>query len=444
MKFSLVVFGCQMNENDADRLRTILNALGATEEGDAEKADLVIIVTCSIRQHAEDRVYGLLKKLKKTGRILALTGCMVQKTSLKKYETEEEAKNRDPLLKRVIPLDFVFRIKEAQKLPDLLRRFFPISDEFSGEFAGIFQTLPTQKQKYSAFVPISTGCDHFCTYCIVPHTRGREECRPQEEILEECHQLVAAGAKEITLLGQNVNRYYRGIRGKNPHQTDFAQLLEEVAQIPELIWLRFLSPHPQHLGDDVLEVMAQNSNICDHLHLPIQSGDDKILRKMARGYTAKQFQEITKKARKMMPDIAITTDVIVGFCGETKEQFENSKQICDEENFDMNFIAKFSVRKNTPAQKWDDDVSLEEKKRRFHALNEILKKTSLANKKAQMGKTELVLIDSVDEKDIAKGHTEHGRGIFFPIGKRGSEATGEMVSVCVTGAKEFYLEGKMV
>ena len=439
MKFHLVVFGCQMNANDADRVRTILQKMGATETENPENAEMVIFVSCSIRQHAEDRVFGLLRKYAKTGKILGITGCMVRRTSTQNSE------KKDKLLSRAKNIDFVFRIADAPKLPELLREFFPIPDEFlEKDFGGIFEIFPTQKNRASAFVPISTGCDHHCTFCIVPHTRGAEKCRSRDEIIAECQKFLDAGAVEITLLGQNVNRWYFGERGKNPFKTDFALLLEEIANLPKLKWLRFLSPHPQHLGDDVLRVMAENKTICRHLHLPVQSGDDEMLRKMARGYSAKKFSETLQKARELMPEISISTDIIVGFCGETENQFQKTVELCERENFDMIYIAKFSVRPNTPAAKWADDISLDEKKRRFAILNEVLKKSSAKNLKTEIGKTREVLIDAVDDKNIARGHTEQMRTVFFPVGRRGKDFVGKMVSVKITAAETFFVRGKMI
>ena len=438
MIFHLAVFGCQMNVNDADRLRTILQAMGGVESDIPEEADCIIFVTCSIRQHAEDRIFGLLRKYSGQGKTLGITGCMVRRTSTRSFE------KRDPLFHRTEYIDFAFRISDAAQLPELLREFFPIPGEFlEKDLGGIFDTFPTQRQRTSAFVPISTGCDHHCTYCIVPHTRGAERCRSRSEILAECQKFLAEGAQEITLLGQNVNRWYHGERGKNPYKTDFAQLLEEIARLPHLKWLRFLSPHPQHLGDDVLQVMEKNPNICRHLHLPVQSGDDAMLRRMARGYTVAKFRETLAKAREMMPGITVSTDIIVGFCGETEEQFQHSLQLCEDEQFDMIYLAKFSVRPGTPAAKWDDDVSIAEKKRRFAALNEVLRASSARNMKTEIGEVREVLVDSVDEKNIAKGHTEKMRTVFFPVGARGSEFVGKFVSVRITESEFFSVQGEM-
>jgi tRNA-2-methylthio-N6-dimethylallyladenosine synthase len=440
MKFHLAIFGCQMNSNDADRIRTILTNIGGIETKQREEADIIIYITCSIRQHAEDRIFGMIAKEK--GKIIALTGCMVRKTS------SQISPKRDRLLIRSKKIDLVFRINDAPQLPLLLREYFPIPKEFSEDFPGIFQTFPTQKQHYSAFVPISTGCDHRCTYCIVPYTRGKEICRSHEEILEECKRMIDLGAQEITLLGQNVNRYYFGKRRTNPYRTDFAELLDTVAKIKGLKWLRFLSPHPQHLGEDVLDVMANNKNICRHLHLPVQSGDNEILKKMARGYTVEKFQTTLKMARKKIPKISVTTDIIVGFCGETETEFQNSKKLCEEEEFDKIFIGKFSVRPNTPAEKWEDSVSPSEKKRRFHEINEILKKTSQKRNKEEIGQTKNVLVEAIEKDAVGslkgRGRTNENRGVEFPLGEGQEIKVGTFIPIKITNAKIFFLEGEVI
>ncbi len=442
MKFHLAVFGCQMNQNDADRIRTILQRIGGSETEIMEAADLVIFVTCSIRQHAEDRVFGLLHKLKKTrmnkNAISAVTGCMVRKTSTR------ESEKKDRLLTRTKTIDLVFRIEDAPELPNLLADFMAIPEEYRGEHAGIFETLPTQKQKHSAFVPISTGCDHHCTYCIVPHTRGKEICRPFDEIIAECEKMVEQGAKEITLIGQNVNRWYAGERGKNPYKTDFAVLLDAVARIPGVSWLRFLSPHPQHLGEDVIDVMATHSNICRHLHLPVQSGDNEMLRKMARGYTVEKFRDTLALARRKIPGLTVSTDIIVGFCGETEQQFQNSVELCQAEQFDQIFIGKFSVRPNTPAAKWPDDVPDAVKKARFHVLNDLLKETSRQNNLGYHNRELEVLIDKVDEKQrLATGHSNENKTVQFQVGSRGQRFVGSFEKVRILGSNTFFLQGEL-
>ena len=436
-----------MNVNDADRVRTLLLQIGWEEAAEMLEADIVIFVTCSIRQHAEDRVWGLIRNVKKhaaqhnKNSIVGVTGCMVRQTSSRITPRQEQ----DKLLKQSDRIDFVFRIKEAPQLPQLMKEFFPIPEEFlDNEFENIFDAMPTQKVKHAAFVPISSGCDHFCTYCIVPYTRGKEECLKREHILKECRELIDQGAKEITLLGQNVNRYYFGERQVNPYRTDFAELLDQVAKLDHLQWLRYTSPHPQHLGEDVLEVMASNSNICRHLHLPVQAGNDQVLRRMARGYTVEQFRKTLAKARKMMPDIAITTDIIVGFPGETEEQFQDTLELCRAESFDKIFIGKYSPRPNTPAAKWDN-ISLEEKKRRYYELNELLKETSAHNLRQDIGQIKQVLIDRVDsETRIATGRTTQNRTVDVQVGQESERFVGQFVEVEITSSKTFLLEGKLM
>jgi len=252
--------------------------------------------------------------------------------------------------------------------------------------------------------------------------------------------LIKQGAKEITLLGQNVNRYYFGKRSSNPARSDFAELLREVSELPGLKWLRFTSPHPQHMGEDVLEVMANSPTICRQLHLPVQSGNDQILRRMARGYTVEQFQKILKKARELMPDIALSTDIIVGFPSETEEQLQDSLKLCQQESFDQVYIGKYSPRRNTPAFKWDN-IPLKIKKTRWHQLNEVLKKTAAHNLSRDIGKTLEVLVDTVDKNNLATGRTSQNRKVLFQVGKRGQEFIGKFINVKINSAKTFLLEG---
>ena len=441
MKFHLLVFGCHANVADSERLRTLLKKLGGTEVETPQEAELLLFVTCAVRQHAEDRVFGFLKRFSRPGLVMAVTGCMTTRTSLR---GEQSA---DPLFQKNPHINIVFQIKDADQLPRLLAPFFPAARlaEFSDEFPGIFGALPTPTPNCgSAFVPISTGCDHRCTFCIVPSRRGDEVCRPRADILADVRAAVENGAGEITLIGQNVNRWYAGERGRNPYQTDFAGLLEEVSRVDGVRWLRFLSPHPQHFGPDVIEVMAKRPNICPHLHLPVQSGDDEILRRMARGYTVERFRQQLADVRAAVPGIAITTDVIVGFCTETEQAFERTLQLAKEESFDQIFIGKFSPRPNTPAKNWPDDVPLIEKKRRFRALDDVVQASGAQNRLAEVSSTCEVLVDRVDEHGTAHGRNARNRRVRFAAGRRGAAGfTGTFVDVRITAGEGFTLVGEM-
>ena len=324
MKYFIVTFGCQMNKADSERIAGALEKRGDKRARSVEEADLVVVNMCSVRQSAVDRVFGLVPKLKNKKTIL--TGCILKKDKRNLAEYFDE----------------IIDIKEFIK---------------SG---------PKYSEKTRAFVPIMTGCNNFCAYCVVPYTRGRENSRPAKEIIREVKNLVRRGFKEIWLLGQNVNSY----------QYNFPQLLRKINKIQGKFWIRFTSPHPKDFSDDLIKAMAECKKVAKYLNLPVQSGDDKILKKMNRSYTIAQYKNLVKKIRKKIPDINLSTDVIVGFPGETKKQFENTAKLFKEIKYDIAYIAKYSPRPGTAAAKMKDNVSLKEKKRREKVLREILNKKS--------------------------------------------------------------------
>ncbi|MEI7511629.1 MAG: tRNA (N6-isopentenyl adenosine(37)-C2)-methylthiotransferase MiaB [Candidatus Peregrinibacteria bacterium] len=438
--YFLKTFGCAMNAADSERAETILESIGMRKTEAMEEADLVLFNTCSIKQHAEDRVHGFVHNAKKMGKIVGITGCMVKTSSTQFSEI------KDPLLKQHKKIDLVFRIEDLVLLPDLLKSFDENISQPEIPFAELdyLNITPKRTEKFRAFVPIMTGCDKFCTYCIVPYTRGRERSRPLQDILTECERHIAEGALELTLVGQNVNAYFLDDSTRIPLQrkTDFATLLEQVAQIPGLKRLKFTSPHPRHMGDDVLEVMAKYPNIAKTIHLPVQSGSSKILRAMGREHRIDAFKKITAKARELMPDITITTDIIVGFCGETEEDFQKTVKLFHEEQFLIAYISKYSPRKGTfAADRMEDDVSNDEKKRRYDVLNEKLKETSLSQNQHAVGQVEEVLVEEI-ENGIARGKTHTGRTCAFP-GKEKS-MIGKIVSVKITAADTWSVMGEML
>lgn len=432
-----------MNLSDSERLETVLESLQLQKSEEIENADIVFLNTCSIKQHAEDRVYGFVNKVKRQKKLVGLTGCMVKKSS-----TRADAE-LDPLLKKHDQIDLVFRIEDLPKVPDYLQVFDPSLERPHHEFDAddYFHIQPKLKEKFRAYVPIMTGCDKFCTYCVVPFTRGKERSRPFQDILAECEQHVESGVKEITLVGQNVNAYFLddSTRKTLQRQTDFATLLDAVARITNLKRVRFTSPHPRHMGDDVLEVIAQHPNICKNIHLPVQTGASSVLRRMGREHNIHKFERITQKARELMPDITITTDIIVGFCGETEAEFEKTVELFDQEKFLMAYISKYSPRKGTFAgEKMEDDIPKEEKERRFHILNEKLKETCYFQNKRLVGKTVEVLVDTVNAQNIAKGKCHTGQTVMFPVGKRAERFIGEIVPVNVHEADIWVVKGEMI
>jgi tRNA-2-methylthio-N6-dimethylallyladenosine synthase len=462
--YFIKTFGCQMNHSDSEKIETILENISLQKSQTLEEADLVIFNTCSIKQHAEDRVMGFVHNAYKRGQKVAVTGCMIKKTSLQVSPEEREKylaltsskeknafkkklkEERDPLVLGNKRISLVFRIEDVQELPEMLKSFDESLSRPKVEFNELdyLNIQPKLQEDFRAFVPIMTGCDKFCTYCIVPFTRGKERSRKFLDIITECQNHVQNGVKEITLVGQNVNAYFLddSTRKTLQRQTDFAFLLEEVAKIPGLERIKFTSPHPRHMGDDVLEVMAKYDNIAKTIHLPVQSGSSKVLQRMGREHNIGRFKEITQKARELMPEITITTDIIVGFCGETAQDFEKTIELFEEEKFVMAFISKYSPRKGTvSAEKMQDDVADNEKKRRLKVLTEKLAQILREESQKRIGQVENILIEKIQDT-TAEGRSEFGRVCRFTIHSR--KNLGEIVPVKFTSATEWAFEGEEV
>ena len=370
MKYFIKVFGCQMNESDSERIATFLEKQRYKKAPNIEGADLIIVVACSVRQTAVDRIFGLKKKLQKLNAKKILTGCVL-KSDKKKFE------------------EFFDEILTI--------------NEFLGK--NYLEFKPKHTNPKSAFVPIMTGCNNFCSYCVVPSTRGRETSRMIKDIIEEVKELIKNKYEEIVLLGQNVNSY----------KYDFPNLLRKLNNLSENFQIKFLTSHPKDMSDNLIDAVAECAKISKEIHLPIQSGDNKILKKMNRGYTAEKYVDLIKKIRAKIPAAKITTDVIVGFPGETKKQFENTVKIFKKINFDKAYINKYSYRAGTPASKFEDDVPLKEKRRRWEILNKLANerpklivvlgptasgKSAFAVKLAQKINGEVV---SADSRQVYKG-----------------------------------------
>ena len=366
--YYLQTFGCQMNKSDSERIAFVLEETGFKKTARLDEASLVVINICSVRQSAIDRIYGLILNIKnkksktqiKNQKII-LTGCIPAKD-------KEKLKNK---------VDLIFKIQELSQLPQklakkgLLRKKIALAENYL-EIPSLYSSWP------SAYVPIMTGCDNFCAYCVVPYLRGREYSRSPLLILKEIKNLLKKGFKRIILLGQNVNSYKaKGI--------NFPQLLKLAADLPGKFWLSFMTSHPKDLSDELIETVFSSDKICKYFHLPIQSGSDKILKKMNRGYTVKQYEKIIQKIRKAAKNkktkVAISTDIIVGFPGETIKDFNKTVSLLKKINYDMAYISKYSPRPLTAASKLKDDVSSLEKKRRQKKLFKILKRTALNNNK---------------------------------------------------------------
>ena len=455
MKYWIITYGCQMNESDSKRIASILEEIGYSPSAKIEKADLIVANMCSIRQSAVDRVYGLaenIKKLKSKNKKIKslLTGCILK-------EDKEKLKSR---------FDLVLSIKDLPKWPTYLG--------FKGKelkIGSYLEIKPKYNSNFSVSIPISSGCNNFCSYCVVPFTRGRLTCRPYQEILEEVKQavgekdnsiknenkVVSNGAREIWLLGENVNDYRSRINtNKSRIDTDkerisanelnFAGLLKMVNNVPSNFWIRFTSPHPANFSPEVIEAIAKLGKITPYLNLPLQSGDDEILRRMNRGYTAEEYIEIVEKIRQMFErwrrdlekEVAISTDIIVGFPGETEKQFEQTARLMERIKFDMAYIAEYSPRPGTAAFRMKDSVPHQEKEKRRKILNEILKKTALEKNKKFIGKEIDVLVRE-KKGGFLIGKSRHYKTVKFQ-GK--SNLIGQFLKVKITKATPWGLEGK--
>ncbi|MFA6410695.1 MAG: tRNA (N6-isopentenyl adenosine(37)-C2)-methylthiotransferase MiaB [Candidatus Buchananbacteria bacterium] len=421
MNYKIIAFGCQFNTADAEKVAAVLEKLNLQKIENEFEADLIVVLACSVRQTGIDRIYGLNKKFKQIKKtkplITILSGCVLEsdKPKMAKF------------------FDLIIDIKE---LPNLPKTLAGLNQKFI--LPAVFQTTnyfdihPSYNSKFVAYVPIMVGCNNFCSYCVVPYTRGREVSQKSKAIIKQCKELVAGGYKEIILLGQNVNSYHDG-------KINFPKLLKTIDEIPGNFWLSFATSHPKDMSDDLIKVMAKGKHIIPYLHLPVQSGDNEILRQMNRRYTVLHYQNLIKKVRQAIPGIMISTDVIVGFPGETKKQFANTLLLFKKVKFDMAYLAQYSPRVGTVAGKMADNVTLSEKKRREEAVNEVLKKTALAHNKKLVGKTLPVLVDS--QKDgFGFGRTINFKNIKFASTV---DRTGELILIKIIDAYAWGLVGQL-
>lgn len=427
------------------------------------EANLIVFNTCSIKQKAEDRVYGLMplmRALKKKNKklLVAITGCMVRKSSTKK------SVEKDPLIETQDEVDLVFRIEDLALLPNLLLEVSPklplkLRKEGDGDtLQNYFKINPKSVSSFQSFVPIARGCDKFCAYCIVPYTRGRERSRPIQEILVECELLVEKGCKEITLLGQNVDSYGLSFLDREEKRFKllkpgekiyFTRLLEEIDKLKAkgLKRVRWTSPHPKDLTDDVIDAVARLETQMPYIHLPVQAGSNAMLKKMNRPYTRERYLELIKKIRKKVPGCSISTDIIVGFCGETEEMFNETVELFKKVRWDMIYFSQYSMRKFTAAYRtMKDDVSPAEKSRRWHVINNLLNKISLENHKKFEGKTVNVLVERYLRGGLCEGYSEHYKRTQFPVksAAEGKKLIGQIVSVKVKKGRTWNLTGVKV
>lgn len=433
--YYLKTYGCQMNEHDSENIKAMLEELGFSEVDNYTKADLIMLNTCSIRENAHNKAFGMLGRCKHLKQqnphlIVGICGCMAQEEGV----VEE-------IMTKYSWLNFVMGTHNMYRLPYILDQAIEENKQeievFSKE-GDLVEDIPVKRDNgFKAWVNIIYGCDKFCTYCIVPYTRGGERSRTKESILKEVNILKDLGYKEITLLGQNVNAY-----GKDLYSNyGLGELLEEIAKtnIPRIT---FMTSHPWDFTDKMIDVIAKHPNILPYIHLPLQSGSSRILKLMGRRYTKESYLELFDKMKQKIPNVSISTDIIVGFPGETEEDFEDTLEVAAYCKYDNAFTFIYSPRENTPAAKLKDDVSLEEKEQRLYRLNDTVNKYFLENNQKLVGKIEEVLVEGISEKkkDNYYGYTRTKKLINFT---GDNIKIGDIVNVEVTSAKTWSLDGKL-
>lgn len=435
--FYIETWGCQMNEEDSEKLSGMLKRVGYTKTENKEDAGIILFNTCCVRENAENKVFGnlgSLKHLKKENPdlIIGICGCMMQQEGM-----------ADKILKKFPYVNIVFGTHNAYKFPEYLNRVktegVQIKEIFNKE-TDIVEGLPIDRESnVKAFVTIMYGCNNFCTYCIVPYVRGRERSRKPEDILNEVRELVAQGYKEITLLGQNVNSYGKGLE----EEVDFAKLLRMIDEIEGLERVRFMTSHPKDLTHDVIMAIKECDKLCEQIHLPVQSGSNSILKKMNRHYTKEYYLDLIKKIKEEIPGVTLTTDIIVGFPGETEEDFQETLELVKEVGYSSAFTFIYSRRNNTPADMMLNQVSEEDKHHRFNRLIAAVNERVIAQNKAEEGNILEVLVEGNSKNDAEKltGRTRTGRLVNF-TGENVN--VGELVNVKITRAQNFSLIGEVI
>lgn len=458
-KYHLITLGCQMNKNDSERMDAILSGVGFVSTDRKEEADLILVNTCSVRQSAEDRVFGFLRefdklKLTRPNLIVGITGCL-------------PGRDRDGAIRKKMPTaDLYFPITDVVQLPRWISELRPelVNGADIGE--DYLKVIPERRTFRQGFVTIQTGCNKFCTYCVVPFARGLEKNRTVVDILTEVRDLADHGCVEITLLGQTVNSYRapdpESFSAANPYKDHFAALLWEVNQVAGISRLHYTAPHPLHMSDEAIDAMTLPAHL-NYIHLPVQAGDDAVLKRMNRRYTSAQFHDVVRRLREKIPDIAIGTDIIVGFCGETREQYLKTAELYEQVRFDISYTARYSTRSGTAAWRaFKDDVDRDEKKWRWNHLQEIQERIVFEKNQAYAGKVVSVLVErhevpvATDEMlalpgnildRLAKmpgtclGNSREMKLVRFPGGK---ELLGQIVSVRILKAEKWILDGEIV
>ena len=436
-KVYIRTFGCQMNEYDSDKMSDVMKAAeGYTPTDDPEEADLILFNTCSVREKAQEKVFsdlGRVKHLKEKGVLIGVGGCVASQ------EGEE-------IIKRAPFVDVVFGPQTLHRLPDLLnarqKQHKPQVDISFPEIEKFDHLPPARVEGASAFVSIMEGCSKYCSYCVVPYTRGEEVSRPFEDVLVEVAGLADQGVKEVTLLGQNVNAYL-GKMGDTQDTADFALLLEYVAEIPGIERIRYTTSHPNEFTPRLIEAYAKIPKLVSHLHLPVQHGSDRILMAMKRGYTAMEYKSTVRKLKAIRPDMAMSSDFIVGFPGETEEDFQKMMKLIHDVRFDNSFSFIFSPRPGTPAANLADDTPHDVKLRRLQELQAVINRNILEISQERVGTVQRLLVEGLSKRDGNElmGRTECNRVVNFPGHER---LIGQLIDVKITEARTYTLRGEVV
>ena len=430
--YFIETYGCQMNVADSELISGLLSSEGYNETSDIHAADIIFVNTCAIREHAEDKVHSRLGfynqlKQKKPETIIGILGCMAQ-------NLKEDILESKPFV------DIILGPDSYRKLPEMINnrsnKIDHIVDTKLSRYEVYDNLFPSRNEGINAWISIMRGCDKFCTFCIVPFTRGRERSRSIDSIVSEAVQAVADGFHEITLLGQNVNSY-------NHQGQKFHELLDEVAQINGLKRIRYTSPHPQDMTQEVLNVMRKHQKICNYVHLPLQSGNDRILKRMNRTYKKLEFISLVKQIRETLPNVGLSTDIIVGFPGESKIEFNDTLDVMEKVHFDSAYTFKYSSRPGTKASEFEDLVAEDEKQSRLEMVIEMQKKHTLSQNKKRVGSIEMILVEKESKRSTNHwaGRTDSNRWVIF---EKNNSQIGDLVSVKITNAKGITLHGENI
>jgi tRNA-2-methylthio-N6-dimethylallyladenosine synthase len=440
-KYIILTMGCQLNENDSEKLSGMIEKMGYTNTENIEEADLIVFNTCCVRENAEDKLFGKLgeaKKIKeKRGTVIAIGGCMMQEKHIV-----------DKLQKSYPFFDIVFGTHTLHKFPQDLynvilnkKRIEDIID-IDGE---IIEGLPIKRNdNIKASVTIMYGCNNFCSYCIVPYVRGRERSRKPEDIINEVRELADKGYKEITLLGQNVNSYMRNevLENENEKITSFAKLLYAVNEIKGIERIRFISPHPKDFTEDVIDAIKKCDKVCKLIHLPLQSGNSRVLKEMNRKYTKQQYLELVEKMKKEIPNLTLSTDIIVGFPGETDEDFEDTLDVVKKVNFEQVYMFIYSRRVGTPADRMQNQVPEEQKHIRFEKLKKLVEEQIEEKNKKYINTIQKVLVEgkSKNNEDMLTGRTDSNKVVIF---KGNDNLIGQIINLKIVSEHMWYLKGEV-